>query len=132
MRAAGLPAAAGAGLKPQHVEHVLRDAPRLGFFEVHAENYMVAGGPFPHHLERIRARYPLSLHGVALGLGGEEPLDRAHLARLASLIERFQPAAFSEHLAWSSHGGTFFNDLLPLPYDGATLARVCGHLQQVV
>lgn len=130
MRAAGLPAAAGAGLKPQHVEHVLRDAPRLGFFEVHAENYMVAGGPFPHHLERIRARYPLSLHGVALGLGGEEPLDRAHLARLAALIERFQPAAFSEHLAWSSHGGTFFNDLLPLPYDGATLARVCGHVQQ--
>ena len=130
MRAADLPAAAGAGLKPQHVEHVLRDAPRLGFFEVHAENYMVAGGPFPHHLERIRARYPLSLHGVALGLGGEEPPDRAHLARLAALIERFQPAAFSEHLAWSSHGGTFFNDLLPLPYDGATLARVCGHVQQ--
>jgi uncharacterized protein len=130
MRAAGLPAAAGAGLKPQHVEHVLDDAPRLGFFEVHAENYMVAGGPFPHHLERIRARYPLSLHGVALGLGGEEPLDRAHLARLAALIARFQPAAFSEHLAWSSHGGTFFNDLLPLPYDGATLARVCAHVQQ--
>jgi uncharacterized protein len=130
MRAAGLPAAAGAGLKPQHVEHVLLDAPRLGFFEVHAENYMVAGGPFPHHLERIRARYPLSLHGVALGLGGEESPDRAHLARLAALIERFQPAAFSEHLAWSSHGGIFFNDLLPLPYDDATLARVCGHVQQ--
>lgn len=130
MRAAGLPAAAGAGLKPQHVEHVLREAPRLGFFEVHAENYMVAGGPFPHHLERIRAHYPLSLHGVALGIGGEEPLDRAHLARLAALIRRFQPAAFSEHLAWSSHGGTFFNDLLPLPYDTATLARVCRHVQQ--
>jgi uncharacterized protein (UPF0276 family) len=130
MRAAGLPAAAGAGLKPQHVEHVLREAPRLGFFEVHAENYMVAGGPFPHHLERIRAHYPLSLHGVALGIGGEEPLDRAHLARLAALIRRFQPAAFSEHLAWSSHGGTFFNDLLPLPYDAATLARVCAHVQQ--
>lgn len=130
MRAAGLPAAAGAGLKPQHVEHVLRDARRLGFFEVHAENYMVAGGPFPQHLERIRAEYPLSLHGVALGIGGEEPLDRAHLARLAALIDRFQPAAFSEHLAWSSHGGTFFNDLLPLPYDSATLARVCAHVQQ--
>jgi uncharacterized protein len=127
---ARLPAAAGAGLKPQHVQHVLRDAPRLGFFEVHAENYMVAGGPFPHHLERIRAEFPLSLHGVALGLGGEEPLDRAHLERLAALIARFQPAAFSEHLAWSSHGGTFFNDLLPLPYDQATLDRVCAHVQQ--
>lgn len=131
MRAAGLPAAAGAGLKPQHVEHVLREAPRLGFFEVHAENYMVAGGPFPHHLERIRAHYPLSLHGVALGIGGEEPLDRAHLARLAALIRRFQPAAFSEHLAWSSHGGTFFNDLLPLPYDRPTLDRVCRHVDRV-
>jgi uncharacterized protein len=127
---ARLPAAAGAGLKPQHVQHVLRDAPRLGFFEVHAENYMVAGGPFPHHLERIRAEFPLSLHGVALGLGGEEPLDRAHLERLAALIARFQPAAFSEHLAWSSHGGTFFNDLLPLPYDQAALDRVCAHVQQ--
>jgi uncharacterized protein len=130
MGAAGLPAAAGAGLKPQHVDDVLRDARRLGFFEVHAENYMVAGGPFPHHLERIRAQFPLSLHGVALGLGGEEPLDRAHLARLAALVARFQPAAFSEHLAWSSHGGTFCNDLLPLPYDQVTLARVCAHVQQ--
>jgi uncharacterized protein len=127
---ARLPAAAGAGLKPQHVQHVLRDAPRLGFFEVHAENYMVAGGPFPHHLERIRAEFPLSLHGVALGLGGEEPLDRAHLERLAALIARFQPAAFSEHLAWSSHGGAFFNDLLPLPYDQATLDRVCAHVHE--
>jgi uncharacterized protein (UPF0276 family) len=130
MGAAGLPAAAGAGLKPRHVDDVLRDAPRLGFFEVHAENYMLAGGPFPHHLERVRAHYPLSLHGVALGIGGEEPLDRAHLARLAALIARFQPAAFSEHLAWSSHGGVFFNDLLPLPYDDATLGRVCAHVQQ--
>lgn len=128
--AAGLPARAGAGLKPQHVAHVLRERPPLGFFEVHAENYMVDGGPFPHHLERVREHYPLSLHGVALGLGGEEALDRAHLDRLARLIARYRPASFSEHLAWSSHGGVFFNDLLPLPYDDAALARVCAHVDQ--
>lgn len=125
-----LPAQAGAGLKPQHVDHVLGERPPLGFFEVHAENYMVAGGPFPRHLERVRERHALSLHGVALGLGGEAPLDRTHLDRLAGLIARFQPAAFSEHLAWSSHGGSFLNDLLPLPYEERTLARVCVHVQQ--
>jgi uncharacterized protein len=128
--AAALPARGGTGLKPQHVEHVLRERPPLGFFEVHAENYMVDGGPFLHHLQQVRERYPLSLHGVALGIGGEAPLDRAHLDRLARLLARCQPAAFSEHLAWSSHGGAFLNDLLPLPYDEGTLARVCAHVQQ--
>lgn len=128
--AAALPARGGAALKPQHVAHVLRERPPLGFFEVHAENYMVDGGPFPHHLRQVREAYPLSLHGVALGIGGEAPLDRDHLDRLARLLALFQPAAFSEHLAWSSHGGTFFNDLLPLPYDQRTLARVCAHVQQ--
>lgn len=128
--AAALPARGGAALKPQHVAHVLRERPPLGFFEVHAENYMVDGGPLPHHLHQVRERYPLSLHGVALGIGGEAPLDRAHLDRLARLLALFQPAAFSEHLAWSSHGGTFFNDLLPLPHDQRTLARVCAHVQQ--
>jgi hypothetical protein len=127
---AALPRAAGVGLKPRHVDDVLRSRPALGFFEVHAENYMVAGGPMLRHLERIRADHALSLHGVALGIGGDAPLDRAHLDRLAALIARFQPAAFSEHLAWSSHGGVFLNDLLPLPYDEPSLARVCAHVQQ--
>ncbi len=127
---AGLPTRAGTGLKPRHVADILRERPPLGFFEVHAENYMVDGGPFAHHLERVREHYALSLHGVALGLGGEGPLDRAHLDRLARLVARCQPAAFSEHLAWSSHGGVFLNDLLPLPYDEATLRRVCAHVQQ--
>lgn len=125
-----LAAVAGVGLKPQHVEHVLAGGPAPGFCEVHAENYMVDGGPFPRHLEAVRARYPLSLHGVALGIGGVEALDRAHLARLAALVRSYQPASFSEHLAWSSHGGVFHNDLLPLPYDDATLAVVCAHVQQ--
>ena len=85
----------------------------------------------PHFLARIRERYPLSLHGVGLSMGGEAPLDEAHLHRLSDLIERCEPAVFSEHLAWSSHGGHCLNDLLPLPYDSATLHRVCRHIDQV-
>lgn len=110
---------------------MLETSPDLGFFEVHAENYMVAGGPFHHYLGLIRAQYPLSLHGVGLSIGGESPLNRDHLARLAALIERYQPHSFSEHLAWSSHGPVFLNDLLPLAYDAATLNRVCAHVDQV-
>lgn len=127
----GLPRAAGISLKPQHVREVLDTRPDIGFFEVHAENYMVDGGPFPHQLGRIREHYPLSLHGVGLSIGGEGPLDEQHLDRLAQLIERYEPASFSEHLAWSSHGGSFFNDLLPLPYDRCTLQRVCRHIDRV-
>ncbi len=128
---APLPARAGLGLKPQHFKDVLTQCPDIGFFEVHAENHMVAGGPLPHFLARIRERYPLSLHGVGLSIGGEAPLDEAHLQRLSDLIERCEPAVFSEHLAWSSHGGQFLNDLLPLPYNGDTLHRVCRHIDHV-
>lgn len=103
----------------------------MGFFEVHAENYMVDGGPFHHWLGRIRQQYPISLHGVGLSIGGEGPLDREHLRRLATLVDRYEPAAFSEHLAWSSHGDVYLNDLLPLEYDSATLIRVCDHVDQV-
>lgn len=126
-----LPARAGLGLKPQQVADILAQQPDVGFFEIHAENYLVAGGPFHHHLSCIRDRYPLSIHGVGLSIGGEGPLDSAHLDRLAALMDRYQPQAFSEHLAWSSHGGVFFNDLLPLAYDHATLIRVCDHIDQV-
>ena len=130
-RASSLPPRAGLGLKTEHFKHVLEEQPDIGFFEVHAENYMVAGGPFHHYLGLIRERYPLSLHGVGLSIGGEGPLDLAHLERLAGLIERYQPQSFSEHLAWSSHGPVFLNDLLPLAYDGPTLRRVCEHIDQV-
>lgn len=103
----------------------------MGFFEVHAENYMVDGGPFHHYLSRIRENHCLSIHGVGLSIGGEPPLDDEHLGRLALLLDRYQPESFSEHLAWASHGGTFLNDLLPLPYSTATLTRVCAHIGQV-
>jgi uncharacterized protein (UPF0276 family) len=124
-------AGTGIGLKPQHVREVLDGRADLAFLEVHAENYMVPGGPFPAHLARIRERHALSMHGVGLSIGGEAPLDRRHLDRLADLMVRFEPALFSEHLAWSSHGGVFFNDLLPLPYDAATLHRVCDHVDEL-
>jgi uncharacterized protein (UPF0276 family) len=129
--ATGLPRRAGIGLKPEHFRDVLGTRPDIGFFEVHAENYMVGGGPFHHYLGRIREHYPLSLHGVGLSIGGEGPLDEAHLDRLAALIERYEPASFSEHLAWSSHGDIFLNDLLPVAYDRQTLHRVCEHIDRV-
>ncbi|MCO8314037.1 MNIO family bufferin maturase [Pseudomonas mandelii] len=127
----GLPPRSGLGLKTEHFREVLGAQPDIGFFEVHAENYMVAGGPFHHFLGLIREQYPLSLHGVGLSIGAEGPLDLQHLQRLTALIERYQPQSFSEHLAWSSHGPVFLNDLLPLAYDAPTLNRVCEHIDQV-
>jgi hypothetical protein len=126
-----LPKGGGVGLKPEHFRTILDTRPAIGFFEVHAENYMVAGGPFHHYLERIRADYPLSIHGVGLSIGGAGPLDEAHLDRLAILLDRYQPESFSEHLAWSSHNDIFFNDLLPAPYHAGTLALVCEHIDRV-
>lgn len=126
-----LPPRAGVGLKPQHYAEILATAPDLGFFEVHAENYMGAGGPPHRYLTAIRERYPLSLHGVGLSIGGPRPLDRDHLARLRALIDRYQPAVFSEHLAWSTHDAGYLNDLLPLPYTDETLQLVCDHVDEV-
>ena len=127
---AALPLRAGLCFKPQHWATIAAEAPDVGFFEVHAENYMGAGGPPHRMLGALRERYPLSLHGVGLSIGGEGPLDADHLARLRALIDRYQPASFSEHLAWSTHEGVYFNDLLPLPYTTATLRRVCEHIDR--
>ncbi len=128
--AAALPARAGVGLKPEHIDVILAERPDVGFFEIHAENYMGAGGPPHRRLEAIRSLYPISLHGVGLSIGSPRPLDREHLARLADLIRRYEPGLFSEHLAWSSHDEGFLNDLLPLPYTDETLAIVCAHIQE--
>lgn len=127
----GLPKATGVGLKPQHFPDIVGPWPAMGFFEIHAENYFVAGGPMHHNLARIRERYALSVHGVGLSIGGECPLDAGHVAALKRLVERYQPEQVSEHLAWSSHGGAFFNDLLPVPYDDVALDRICAHIAQV-
>ena len=125
------PPSVGVGFKAEHFDAIIESRPKLGFFEVHAENYMGAGGPPHRRLEAIRALYPLSLHGVGLSIGSPAQLDRAHLARLAKVAERYQPALVSEHLAWSTHEGAFFNDLLPLPYTQETLGRVCEHVDAV-
>ncbi|UWU70541.1 DUF692 domain-containing protein [Bradyrhizobium sp. NC92] len=122
---------AGTSFKPEHLPAILQAKPRRGFFEVHAENYMGAGGPPHRALEAIRRDHPLSLHGVCMSIGGPRPLDKAHLARFRGLVARYQPALVSEHLAWSTHETSFFNDLLPLPYTEATLSCVCDHIDQV-
>jgi uncharacterized protein (UPF0276 family) len=122
---------AGTSFKHEHLGAICANSPRQGFFEVHAENYMGAGGPPHRALERIRRDYPVSLHGVCMSIGGPQPLDRVHLDRFRTLIDRYEPALVSEHLAWSTHETTFFNDLLPLPYTEATLARVREHVDEV-
>ena len=121
---------AGVGFKPEHFEAIVDTRPELGFFEVHAENYMGAGGAPHRRLDAIRERYPLSLHGVGLSIGSPGSLDKTHLQRLAAVAKRFEPALVSEHLAWSTHEGAFFNDLLPLPYTSETLARVSEHIDE--
>ena len=126
-----LPQRSGLGLKSPHYQHIIDTRPDLGFFEVHAENYLVDGGAFHHFLTRIRELYPLSIHGVGLSIGSSRPLDQDHLTKLDRLLRRYQPQSFSEHLAWSSHNDQFLNDLLPMPYNTATLQQVCDHVDQV-
>jgi len=126
-----IPARGGVGLKAEHYRTIVETLPDVGFFELHAENYMGAGGPPHRYLSAIRERYPLSLHGVGLSIGADRPLDEDHLQRLKRLIERYRPGLFSEHLAWSSHDSSFLNDLLPVPYTAETLTRVIEHIDQV-
>lgn len=126
-----IPNRAGAGLKPEHYGEIFETKPDIGFFEVHAENYMGAGG-LPHRaLTAARGNWALSVHGVGLSIGAERGLDDAHLDRLKKVIDRYQPGLVSEHLAWSTHGSIFLNDLLPVPYTEAVLARVVEHVDQV-
>ncbi len=124
-------AGAGIGLRAPHVRQVLSERPAVPWLEVHSENYYVDGGPALAALTRLRADYPLSLHGVGMSLGGADPLDRAHLAKLARLIERTEPALVSEHLCWSGIGGRVLNDLLPLPYTDEALAHVCARVAEL-
>lgn len=131
MQYAQLPPRAGVGFKPEHFAEITASPQPIGFFEVHAENYMGDGGPPHAQLARIRRDHALSLHGVGLSIGSAQDLDRDHLARLKRLCDRYAPESFSEHLAWSSHGALFLNDLLPLPYTDETLRRIILHVDQV-
>lgn len=122
---------AGLGLKPAHFDAATACTADGLWFEVHPENYLAAGGPRARVLETIRARFPLSLHGVGLSLGGAAPPDPAHLARLKGLVARLSPALVSEHLAWSRLGARYFPDLLPVPRTRAALDTVAGNVARV-
>ena len=129
-RPAALQARAGIGLRSPHVGEVMATRPPVGFLEVHAENYM-GGGPALGALERLRADYAVSVHGVGLSLGGADGLDGRHLARLKGLVDRLDPALVSEHLAWSGAPGVYLNHLLPLPYGEESLDLVCRNVARV-
>lgn len=126
-----IPASAGIGLRADHYREVLETMPAVGWFEVHSENYFGAGGLPLHYLEQVRAEYPISLHGVGLSLGSADPLNPEHLRRLKSLVDRFAPGLVSEHLCWSSIGGRYLNDLVPLPYTEEALGHVAARVSEV-
>jgi uncharacterized protein len=125
-----IPASAGIGLRSAHHEALLRERPRVGWIEVHTENYFHDGGPQVHALGRARETYPLSLHGVGMGLGSVEALDRLHLERVRRAIDRFAPSLVSEHACWGSHAGEHFNDLLPLPYTDEAVEHLATRIDE--
>jgi hypothetical protein len=128
-RSARIPAAIGLGLRAPHVREVLSTRPRIGWLEIHAENYFTLG-PASAQLETIRQDYPVSLHGVGLSLGSAEGLSPSHLARLADLARRSEPFLISEHLSWSVTDDVYLNDLLPLPYTEEALDIVAGNIDR--
>jgi len=121
----------GLGLRTDHYDAILADAPPVDWFEIITENYLVGGGKPLHYLERIRARYPLVMHGVSLSIGGTDPLDREYLAQVKALAARIEPAWISDHLCWTGQNGTNMHDLLPLPYTEEAIAHVAGRIAQV-
>ncbi len=125
-----IPPTVGIGLRPQHYADILAGGHALGWVEVHSENYFGDGGQPLRCLERIRADWPLSLHGVGLSLGRADALDREHLRLLRRLIERFEPGLVSEHLCWGAVPAGHLNDLLPLPYTEEALALMCRHVDE--
>jgi uncharacterized protein (UPF0276 family) len=129
-RVKAIPARAGIGLRPAHYREILERRPDVGWLEVHSENYFCDGGQPLYFLERLREHYPVSLHGVGLSLGSTDVLSTDHLDKLARLIDRVDPGFVSEHLSWSSVGGQFVNDLLPLPYTEEALELVSRHVEQ--
>lgn len=121
----------GVGYKAQHFNDIMNNADPVGWLEIHAENYVGMGGRPLAQLRALSEKFPFSVHGVGLSIGGEGRLDRDHLSRLKALCDWLNPASFSEHLAWSTHDSAFLNDLLPLPYTAATVKRVADHIDEV-
>lgn len=125
-----LPSSAGIGLRAPHYREVLESLPKLGWVEVHNENFFGGGSPL-NTLLKVREHYPVSLHGVGMGLASSTPLDEEHLSALQRLCEAVQPAAVSEHLCWNSVTGSVINDLLPFPYTQEALVHVTRRVEQV-
>jgi uncharacterized protein (UPF0276 family) len=126
----GVPTRTGIGLRSPHVAEIVATRPALPWLEVHPENYM-GGGSLVRALQTIRQDYPLSFHAVGLSVGSWGGVDRRHLGRIKALVDRFEPALVSEHLAWSQAAGVYLNHLLPLPYTEESLAAVCRNLDEV-
>ena len=126
-----LPLSVGIGYKARHYTDLITDPGPVGWLEIHAENYMGDGGRPLAQLRNLSEKFPISVHGVGLSIGGQTALDVDHLARLKHLCRWLDPASFSEHLAWSTHETHFLNDLLPLPYTQASLAHVAAHIDQL-
>lgn len=122
---------AGLGFKPAFAEEALQAREAGLWFEVHPENYFVAGGPRLALLEALRTRHPLSLHGVSMSLAGAAPPDAAHLQRLAALTRRFEPVLVSEHLAWSRWGSHCVPDLLPVPRSHEALHCIAANIARL-
>lgn len=125
-----VPARAGIGLRHPHVLEIIETRPPLAWLEVHSENYLVDGGPRLRQLEAIRRDYPLSCHGVALSLGSAEGLHPDHLKKLRTLFDRFEPGLISDHVAWTTTGAVYLNDLLPLPYTEEALDLLCRNIDR--
>jgi uncharacterized protein (UPF0276 family) len=121
----------GLGLRPQHYEAILTDAPAVDWFEILSENYLVPGGKPLHYLDRIRADYPMVMHGVSLSIGSTAELDLQYLRRLKSLAQRVEPAWISDHLCWTGIAGRNLHDLMPLPYTEEAIGHVAGRVAQV-
>lgn len=121
----------GLGLRPVYFDAIMQSQPPVDWFELISENYMVPGGKPLAVLERLRARYPVAMHGVSLSIGGTEPLDRDYLRRLKLLAERVEPAWISDHLCWTGTGEHNLHDLFPLPYTEEALRHVAARIRQV-
>jgi uncharacterized protein (UPF0276 family) len=121
----------GLGLRAPHYSAIVETRPPLGWFEITSENYMVPGGRPLDWLDRIRADYPVAMHGVSLSIGSADPLDEDHVAALQRLQRRVQPAWISDHLCWTGVGGVNLHDLLPLPYSEVALAHVAERVGRV-
>ncbi|MFA5120248.1 DUF692 domain-containing protein [Zavarzinia sp.] len=121
----------GLGLRTEHYRDLDQDGVAVDWLEIISENFMVDGGRPLDWLDRMRARYPMVMHGVSLSIGGTDPLDETYLDRLAALAERVEPGWISDHLCWTGAGGINLHDLLPLPYTEEALAHVAARIGRV-